>query len=497
MKISNKYWLASAAFLTSVSVGQAADLPFRKAAPVEYVRVCDAFGQGFFYTPGTDTCLRVTGQVRAELSIRGDAPTNAPAANAVNQAGQVYRRDLTSFRARGYLNLDSRTQTAYGTLRAFVSLRVTKDTTAPGPFGGRGDNVPGIPARVSTGSFQGFDPNASYPNLDKGFIQFAGFTAGRAQSFFDFDAQSYELLTNTVANSNQVTELFAYTATFGGGFSATISVEDRNERTIADNGQFVFSSNNPLPVGFPSGNINNPSATRASILAYGGETIPDIVGNLRYDADWGSAQLSGAYHNVRSIPVALNNGTGRTVDPGSADGFAAIGGVKVLLPTLAKGDSLTLQGSYQQGAMDYVNSINYQPVGLTNVFDANRNGAPQQFGVPVNDAFVRPNGTIALSQAVGAFAAFRHYFIPEVYSSLYGAYLDITNPKSAQLLGATTDNARVAQVGFNTVYSPVKDFQIGGEVLYTDLRYSGLATLGSTPREPSDIRGRFSIRRAF
>ncbi|HXW69824.1 MAG TPA: porin, partial [Methylocella sp.] len=45
---------------------RAADLPQMQSAPIEYVRICDAFGTGFFYIPGTDTCLRVGGLVLGE-----------------------------------------------------------------------------------------------------------------------------------------------------------------------------------------------------------------------------------------------------------------------------------------------------------------------------------------------------------------------------------------------------------------------------------------------
>ena len=38
---------------------QAADLPAKSVAPVEYVRICSTHGNGFFYIPGTETCLRV------------------------------------------------------------------------------------------------------------------------------------------------------------------------------------------------------------------------------------------------------------------------------------------------------------------------------------------------------------------------------------------------------------------------------------------------------
>ncbi|WP_156830986.1 YadA C-terminal domain-containing protein [Kaistia granuli] len=37
------------------------------AAPIEYVRVCDAFGTGYQYIPGTETCVKVaTGETRTD-----------------------------------------------------------------------------------------------------------------------------------------------------------------------------------------------------------------------------------------------------------------------------------------------------------------------------------------------------------------------------------------------------------------------------------------------
>src|SRR3954463_1305278 len=62
--------LGSAAGLCAVAGAQAADLPVKKAAPVEYVRICTAYGAGFFYIPGTDTCLRVGGRARFESEFR-------------------------------------------------------------------------------------------------------------------------------------------------------------------------------------------------------------------------------------------------------------------------------------------------------------------------------------------------------------------------------------------------------------------------------------------
>ena len=58
--------LGSAAAFAAVGAAHAADLPIRKGVPVEYVRVCGAYGAGFFYIPGSDTCVRIGGRVRAE-----------------------------------------------------------------------------------------------------------------------------------------------------------------------------------------------------------------------------------------------------------------------------------------------------------------------------------------------------------------------------------------------------------------------------------------------
>ena len=65
MTLTKSLLLGSAATLVAFGA-QAADLPSQKAAPVAYVKVCDAYGAGFFVIPGTDTCIRIGGYVRAE-----------------------------------------------------------------------------------------------------------------------------------------------------------------------------------------------------------------------------------------------------------------------------------------------------------------------------------------------------------------------------------------------------------------------------------------------
>ena len=50
---------SAATFVAFGGAAQAADLSV--AEPVESVRVCDAFGSGYWYIPGTETCIAIHG----------------------------------------------------------------------------------------------------------------------------------------------------------------------------------------------------------------------------------------------------------------------------------------------------------------------------------------------------------------------------------------------------------------------------------------------------
>ena len=72
MKMVNSLLLGSAASLVAIAGAQAADLPV-KAKPVEYVKVCSLYGAGFFYIPGTDTCIKIGGAVRVQAEVNAGA----------------------------------------------------------------------------------------------------------------------------------------------------------------------------------------------------------------------------------------------------------------------------------------------------------------------------------------------------------------------------------------------------------------------------------------
>ena len=71
--------IGSAAALLAVGGAQAADLPL-KAKAVEYVKVCSLYGAGFYYIPGTDTCIKLGGYIRADTSFNASGAYDAPRA---------------------------------------------------------------------------------------------------------------------------------------------------------------------------------------------------------------------------------------------------------------------------------------------------------------------------------------------------------------------------------------------------------------------------------
>lgn len=103
-------YLAASSFFSSTSV-YATDLSQETATPVDYVKVCEAFGSAFFYLPGTESCLRIGGRVRARVEY-----------NDIDRPGAANDEQLLKFRADARLNFDLRTSTEYGTLRTFVRL---------------------------------------------------------------------------------------------------------------------------------------------------------------------------------------------------------------------------------------------------------------------------------------------------------------------------------------------------------------------------------------
>ena len=211
--------------------------------------------------------------------------------------------------------------------------------------------------------------------LNKGFIQFAGITAGRVQSFFDFyaDAINYAGL----YGSNSTVWAAAYTFTAGGGWSITASMED----PVSRRGPVATVINTGGAVGIAPGAAGAPAFAAGGVSAQVGRVVmPEIVGNIRWDQPWGALQLSGAVHNVQAhlYPAAAIAGGAAGVPTftpalyaqplvtASKIGFAVQGGVQFNLDMVAPGDKLWLQATYARGAIGYVQGNNLAFVGGIN-----------------------------------------------------------------------------------------------------------------------------------
>ena len=190
------------------------------------------------------------------------------------------------WRIRGYITADARNQTEYGTVRGYIAIGLSTNTTG-------GDNA------------------ANQFDANRAFIQWAGFTFGRAQSFFDFFSQAalgYLGFTPNSDTGDGGKEVMAYTAQFGNGFSASISAEARRNTQIVN---IAVGRRSPAALRLPCGVgqwrqlLDGAAARVAGFGCYGGWQVPDIVGNLRVDQAWGSAQVGGALHEVNATYYGL------------------------------------------------------------------------------------------------------------------------------------------------------------------------------------------------
>src|SRR5471030_2118859 len=103
MKTYKALILGSAAGLLAAGGAQAADLPV-KAKAVEYVRICSLYGAGFFYIPGTDTCIKLGGYLRVDTTFNGGVYDQPPWSGDLGQNNRY--RDYFVSRSRMALTVD-------------------------------------------------------------------------------------------------------------------------------------------------------------------------------------------------------------------------------------------------------------------------------------------------------------------------------------------------------------------------------------------------------
>lgn len=461
-KLTTSLILGSAAMFAGVGA-QAADLPV-KAKAVEYVKICSLYGAGFYYVPGTDTCIRLSGYLRAQTLLAGNSISVA----ADNGVGGVQNRlsNYYTARARQGLNIDTRTATEYGLVRTYAQVLFT--WTSGGYAGVSGGGT----ASSSTGAVL---------TLYDAFIQFAGFTFGRAQSQFATPWAEYPANWNELPGAggwdrvNQVT----YTADFGQGITASVSAEDQ--------------------VLHDTTNIWNVSGATAAGLAtgmygafdIGGTRAPDLIAMLRVDQAWGLFQASVAAHDNHAAYYGTTETTGYPADKWGWAGQLALS-IKNL-PTGA-GDTLNMSGVYANGASrynfnDFMNT-NFARYGGTSVA-----GAYQSVGLAgVSDSVFVTGAGQQLTTTYGVNGGYTHNWDPRWATTVFGGWAAVRHNSTAKayICGAFVPGLALssgvagcnpdfnyATVGTYTSWTPVKNLTFLAELAYTmlDQKYASGSTV--------------------
>ncbi len=537
MKMVKSLLLGSAAGLAAMTGAQAADLPV-KAKPVEYVKICSLYGAGFYYIPGTDTCIRIGGHIRAEVSInsRGSGGQDWFHNGAGNNS-KTRDRDVFWVRNRVFIHTDTRTQTSFGTLRTFSVTRWETNSINVGGASGAGTTA-----------------------IDSGMIQWGGFTIGRAgTSYFDNPwayAFKYGAAAGWSGNPDTAGGRFvaAYTHQFGNGISGTISLED-NKLTNA-RGKYNGVNAHSIIGAAPAVNVQ------------GGNTWPTVVGQLRIDQAWGGFHLSGEIinnhvaYNCGGVPAIAGTVAGGGCSELSGHPSDKVGGAvnaafRFNVPTgvndalyiggtYAKGDLGTMWGGVAQGAsVGLYGGSNLNPA----IVYGSITGGPVWDSVYTSTAGATVGGGLVLvgpisqqlTTGYGGSIAFEHGWNAEWRTSIFGGVqvVDYNGAANAILCSKFTGTAaapaaagaliagpnganisatdacnwdmRMISAGTRTYWTPVRDFQMGVELIWTNhhtahadgVVYVQPVIAGFKPNAQYDIRDQnvfsafFAVRRFF
>ena len=508
MKMVKSLILGSAAGLIAMSGAQAADLPV-KAKAVEYVRICSLYGAGFFYIPGTDTCIKLGGYLRIDTTFNGGV-YGQPFYNGDPGQGNRFR-DYFNSRSRMALTVDTRTATEYGVVRTFGQ--------GDFQFNNFGNSNPTNAFAFPGGATNALNvPGGGYVAVEMVFIQFAGFTFGKSASAYATPWHGYPGNNNsflmgghdTVTGVNNI----QYTAQFGNGVSGTIGLDDPtvfNRTSLLNLGVAAT----PVAPVFQAAGIQ---ATAAGANAYGGTRAPDIVGNIRVDQAWGLFQISAAAHlvnasynsiNVGGAPNAFSEISGHPDDKWGGSVMAAL---QIKNIPWGAGDDFKIDVSYAKGDTKNVISTSGASPSFAMFGGTGRPGAYQSLGFgQTADAVFLPGfltggltGDIKLVDAWGVRGAYNHNWDPFWSTSLWGSYAGVRyNGNSLDILSAKgqfcasfnfgkvvsadyscNPDYNIAQVGMVTRWTPVKNLTFSGEVgaFFLDQKFTGAAIL--TPAAP-------------
>lgn len=241
----------SAAAMISTSAAYAADaVVVPEPEAVEYVRVCDAYGAGYFYIPGTETCLRIGGYVRYDVTGGDDVY----ARGFSNKEGKFttdpkIKRDTYDAMARFALRFSTASETELGTLKTHADLRFQWKNGADHDSSG---------------------------TLRFGYMQLGGLRVGLDESaFVTFPGYLGNVINDDVILAGGYrTGLISYTYAGENGFSAILSLEQGNKADV---------------------DVAPSDWTGQSWGGTINDYTPHVVAGLRYAQGWGSIAAIAAY----------------------------------------------------------------------------------------------------------------------------------------------------------------------------------------------------------
>ncbi|PYE88439.1 porin [Phyllobacterium leguminum] len=246
--------IGSAAALTAVSGAQAADaVVAAEPEPVEYVRVCDAYGAGYFYIPGTETCLRISGYVRFDAGA-GDLLGKRSFDVKDLAEGELNENDTWNLRTRFTLRTHTASETELGTLRTYTETRFQYDSNSVDYNIVDGD---GNTIATSERTEAGFDD----ASLNFAYVELGGLRIGKDETAFRtfVGYAGNVILDDQLDGAGYDTMLISYTFTGKNGFSAILSLEQGDDEHTIDS------------------------------------YLPHVVGGLKYAQGWGSIAAVAAY----------------------------------------------------------------------------------------------------------------------------------------------------------------------------------------------------------
>lgn len=243
--------LGSAAALAVVSGAQAADaIVAAEPEPMEYVRVCDAFGTGYFYIPGTETCLKISGEVRVTLSANEN---NAPYVTSTTA-------DTWDSAVRARLAFEAKNDSELGTIGSYI--RIQADS-------------------------QGASTTDVGVTLDQAYITVGGFKVGRSLTWADdwgLAGESDSFFGN--AKFNTVSYTYAADA-----FTVGLGVDDLSDQ---------FAGNEVGLEAVASATLGVATVTVNGVYDFGSEEGA-IAGVVSADVGPGTFALAAAWASGQSV----------------------------------------------------------------------------------------------------------------------------------------------------------------------------------------------------